>query len=176
MAEQTTKPITKERVETLIDCYGGSPMTWPENERAAAQELLAHTPSLQRKCELAKRLDEVLTQHRATISDHANTNALNKLQTHILRQLDEQDVSGTGAPRRFQAWMGMAAGITVIALAAVLYLSLPLSLSPDRPTDAANSFDHWAWSESLDQPGNGQPDEDVGVVALLMPELLPDFD
>jgi anti-sigma factor RsiW len=53
-------PIDRERVAALMEAYGAEPSRWPDDERAAAQALLASDPELQRMQMQARALDSLL--------------------------------------------------------------------------------------------------------------------
>jgi len=55
-------PISIARAQEIFDAYGVSPERWPEEEREALAELLAHSPNLQRIAAEAALLDGLLDQ------------------------------------------------------------------------------------------------------------------
>ena len=49
-----------ERLQTLLDTYGGNPDRWPHDERDAALQLLSGSPAAQDHAAEQRRLDEAL--------------------------------------------------------------------------------------------------------------------
>lgn len=52
--------MNSERLTALIEAYGSDPRRWPEQERQAAQGLLAASPAAQEKLREAAALDALL--------------------------------------------------------------------------------------------------------------------
>jgi len=55
-------PLTLERLETLLDAYGGDLERWPSGEAAAARALMARSPEAAALAREASALDRVLAQ------------------------------------------------------------------------------------------------------------------
>jgi hypothetical protein len=53
-------PLSPERVETLLEAYGGDPARWPIAERNAALAAIANSPALQSQQKAAQDLDAAL--------------------------------------------------------------------------------------------------------------------
>ena len=53
-------PMTLQRLQELLDAYGADPRGWPEEERAAAVELLTHSVEAQTAQEKTAQLDCLL--------------------------------------------------------------------------------------------------------------------
>lgn len=84
--------MTEDRVLELIEAYGADPIRWPENERAAAQSLLATTddPRLRVALAEAQSLDDMLAL--ATVPEISR-------ETHDRLRLD------AAAPSSLVAWL-----------------------------------------------------------------------
>jgi hypothetical protein len=88
--------MTPERFRQLTEAYGALPDHWPQEERAAAQALLAqHDPQALAAIEEALQLDEYLESFAVPAPD-----------THLIRRIIASAPAST-APRRassFWAW------------------------------------------------------------------------
>ena len=81
--------MTPERFRQLTEAYGALPDHWPQEERAAAQALLAqHDPQALAAIEEALQLDEYLESFAVPAPD-----------THLIRQIIASAPAST-APRR----------------------------------------------------------------------------
>lgn len=54
------QPMTTDRLQRLLDAYGGTPASWPEDDRAAALALIAVSPEARAMREAASGLDSML--------------------------------------------------------------------------------------------------------------------
>lgn len=90
MTEPTAMPL--DRIRALLDAYGAMPERWPEDERAAAQALLAESDDAQALLreaasldgaldlveaptpseELMRRVEELVYLRPATVTQHPN--------------------------------------------------------------------------------------------------------
>jgi hypothetical protein len=195
MINDPVKLVTPQRVEQLLDCYGGSPQAWPEEERAAALALLESSTELQRLRKEALILDRAMNLTEAAAPTAEPTA---DLAQKILGQLPAQDSAhqpnhvGRHKPgqdqrrpysritlfNRIWVWPGVAVcGAAAVALAIALWSPQPVIEPKYRLTTAANDFDDWVWEEVLDQtPEYPISPWDSGLVTLLDPELvLGDF-
>jgi hypothetical protein len=195
MTDDPVRVVTNERVKELLDCYGGSPQAWPEEERAAAWALLKNSTELQRLREEALLLDQALDLPRSARGG-TTTEATADLAKKILSQLP-----GTGLARqpnrtdrpisrpdqrrslsratlfnRSWIWAGVAVcGVAAVALMIALLSPQPVIERQIRVTTAANDFEDWVWEEVLDQtPEDLISRSDSDLVTYLEPELVPD--
>jgi len=53
-------PVTRDRVEMILDAYGADPAHWPEAERDAALALVRDVPELSRRMQIEAELDSLL--------------------------------------------------------------------------------------------------------------------
>ena len=60
MSAKTSKLITPERVERILECYGSNPDCWPEDEKTAALSLIQHSAQLLKIQQEAEAFDELL--------------------------------------------------------------------------------------------------------------------
>ena len=60
MTDPSKTAVTLDRLVQLLDAYGGEPARWPEQERAAALQLLAASPEAQTMQRTALELDSAL--------------------------------------------------------------------------------------------------------------------
>lgn len=101
--------LTVERLEQLLDAYGGVPERWPDAEREAALRLVQRSPELRARWEQAAELDRLL--------DSFETEAPSPLfAAGVLH----------GAPRRRAAhvWRRTFAAVVPLAAAAAVVLWL----------------------------------------------------
>lgn len=59
-APHSDRPMTTERLQRLLDAYGGTPAGWPEDVRATALALIAVSPEARAMREAASGLDSML--------------------------------------------------------------------------------------------------------------------
>ncbi len=193
MINDPVKLVTPQRVKQLLDCYGGSPQAWPEEERAAALALLESSTELQRLQKEALILDQAMNLTEAAAPTAEPTA---DLAQKILGQLPAQDSAhqpnhvGRHKPGRDQrrpysritlfnriwVWPGVAVcGAAAVALAIALWSPQPVIEPKYRLTTAANDFDDWVWEEVLDEPQLDRADRwDNDLTLLLEPGLVPD--
>lgn len=187
MTDDLVKLVTPQRVKELLDCYGGSPEAWPEEERTAALALLDSSSELQTRREEARLLDQAMNippSMTATASEHTAD-----LAARILDRLPAQDVPGQQTPQRDGPVVGRSAlfdrvwGWPAVALGAAAAAALMIALlapqpltEPHRPiVTAANDFDDWVWAQVLDEPQLDPADRwDNDLTLLLEPGLVPD--
>lgn len=90
MSNTTSKLVTPARLQQLLDCYGSSPTSWPEEERQDALTLLKNTPELHTLHGQTQQLDNFFTQHKEYEASMVDKNAMQLLQQRIMRDLPEQ--------------------------------------------------------------------------------------
>lgn len=195
MTDDPVRVVTHQRVKELLDCYGGSPQAWPEQERAAAWALLKSSTELQRLREEALSLDQALDLPRRA-RGATTTEATADLAKKILGQLPgpglarqpnqtDRHISRPDQPRAFSrvtllnrswVWAGVAVcGVAAVALTITLLSPQPVIERQIRVTIAANDFEDWVWEEVLDQtPEDPIGRSDSDLVTYLEPELVPD--
>ncbi len=194
MTDDPVGVVTHQRVKELLDCYGGWPQAWPEQERAAAWALLKSSTELQRLREEALVLDKALnlpSSARVATTTEA-TAALarkilgelpepglarqpNQTDAHISRSDRHRALSWTWLSRSWP-WVGVAmCGVAAAALVITLLSPQPIVERQVRVTTAANDFEDWVWEEVLDQtPEDPISGSDSDLLAILQPELVPD--
>ena len=170
--------ITHERARQILNCYGGDPRRWPENERTAMERLLSSHSELQKLQEQCLQLDNRLTELfsiqeektfeplalkiLARLPDRPDDDAQpiararGKLQTLLQPLLD----------RPIPVW-SMAGAALVILLAIGM---LHFDQQPDTPQpQLANREDAWLlMADTLNQPN------DLELLAVFEPELSED--
>jgi len=158
--------MNKQRVLELFDIYGAHPESWPAEERAAAEVLLASSSELQQSQKTALVLDEYLDLDRqqADISQH-QAEALTKktlrlvagepklkppLFKHLLRNLI--------SPRYAIAFSALFAIIVVVNV----------TIKPQTEEDyASTEFDNWMLTQLTGVVADDNDIEDLGFIDLV---------
>jgi hypothetical protein len=114
--------ITQERLEQLLDAYGGAPERWPHAERAAAERLIAASPAARACWDKAAALDRLLDALPAEQPDP-------RLAARVL-------AAAPRAPRptRARAWRRVLVAAVPLAAAAALALWIGTELQPTTQT------------------------------------------
>lgn len=145
MISRIQNQISIERVETLIEAYGGNTQCWPEQEREAAKTLLDKSPVLQQRYTEAQQLDALLLAgNDAAPLDES-------LLARIVNALPEQPV----VPRNHwsHSWTtAMAAGLAALAIMLIVV---------DKPAQQAEQLALQDMDYMLWQDVTGQASEDV---------------
>jgi hypothetical protein len=91
MSNLTTKLVTPTRLRQLVDCYGSSSFSWPEDERQSALSLLKGSPELNTYRDQTRSLDKLLEKIQAQENHTMDQHAVQSLQQRIMSQLPEQE-------------------------------------------------------------------------------------
>jgi hypothetical protein len=126
--------MTPERFRQLTEAYGALPDHWPQEERAAAQALLAqHDPQALAAIEEALQLDEYLESFAVPAPD-----------THLIRRIIASAPAST-APRRASSfwrqprlWFS-GAGLIGAGVAGIAAGTMAISLTGSPAGTATNS-------------------------------------
>ena len=187
MTDDPVKLVTPQRVKELLDCYGGSPDAWPEEERTAALALLDSSSELQTWLEQARLLDQAMNLPTGMTGCAPEQTA--DLSARILDQLPAQDTPRQQTPRRGRlvvsrpalfhriwGWPAVTLGAAAAAALVIALLSPQPFTEPQRPiVTATNGFDDWVWALVLDEPQLDRADRwDNDLTLLLEPGLVPD--
>lgn len=177
--------MNARRLAELLDVYGADPQRWPEDERAAAETLLATSPELRARAETAASLDALLDAAPAAPAPSA------ALRDRILASAPRVDTAGpepAAAPRhanvrpstvsrlepRRRRWLAAVA----LPLAAALLLWLTRSPAPQTQLAAVRST-NLAKLEEIELPTDdllALNDDDTGqsISAYVLDEM-PDI-
>jgi len=123
--------MNEQRLQHLVDAYGGDLCRWPEAEREAARALLKAVPELAVKLEAGHQLDALLSASRQPAVSMALRD----------RVLASALLAGLG-PRRLRIWrdrlaLAFGAGWTAAACAGVAAgFILSAQVSADASADA----------------------------------------
>ena len=195
MSNVTTKLVTPTRLQQLLDCYGSSPSSWPEDERQAALSLLKGSPELITVRDQTQSLDNQLAQIHELEHNTVDQTAVQSLQQRIMNQLPEQELPGrnnsascnknitkgegsTHHPQRSKVWIGsIAASLFIVSLSAgvihQLFSPAHDPVSQQSSNIANNDFAQWAWEditgESLAVETDNEP---TTLLALVDMEFL----
>jgi hypothetical protein len=127
-------PMTPERFRQLTEAYGALPDHWPQEERAAAQALLAqHDPQALAAIEEALQLDEYLESFAVPAPD-----------THLIRQIIASAPAST-APRRASSFLRQprlwfsGAGLIGAGVAGIAAGAMAISLTGSPAGTATNT-------------------------------------
>jgi hypothetical protein len=189
MASKTAKLISAERVAQLLECYGANEINWPEDERAAAINLIKYSPELQQRRHEAQQLDaamNALTTNEALYqrADAKTVDALmDKLPPQQPSNIKPMSAETTAKKRSFiNTWLtyGMAAAAAVVVVTTVI---LKQQFSPTQSTDATTiaqrELDSWMWDQvtgadvqgvDVQEENNGEP---LTLMALVDLEMMP---
>jgi hypothetical protein len=158
--------MTPERVKRLIECYGGSPQAWPEDEREAGRAALEDSSSLQLLADEEAWLDEALTTGRQAEANQQPTIDLSALRQRIMQGLPPQTPAGqhpvrspsqsTGQQRHRTRhfwhirhfWAVGTGAALAAALVLMLIIEKPQTQVPRENLAAQMSFEQWAWEET----------------------------
>lgn len=156
--------MTLERVKRLIDCYGGSPNAWPEEEREAAQALFERHSTLQSYAEPEAQLDAALKQAELFVSPEDVELTQQRILQNLPAQHDGQKSTQATVTVLRDKWRSVS---LVTALAASLVVALFLW----HPTRQANhsselaqiQFEKWAWNDTVGHSISSEEDAGLGV-------------
>ena len=199
MTGKTAKLISADRVAQLLECYGANENNWPEDERAAATNLIKHSSELQQRQREAQQLDAAMNaldvneelRHRAdakivsNIMDNLPAQEQSNIESILYKTAANKTTSNkttsnkTTAKNRnfFGAWIayGMAAAAAVVFVTTVI---MTQQLSPTQPTGTTNiaqtELDNWMWDQvegSAAQEDNNE--EPLTLMALVDLEMMP---
>jgi hypothetical protein len=194
MTNVTSKLVTPARLRQLLDCYGSSSASWPEDERQAALSLLKGSPELRVYREQNQPLDKLLKEIQVQETNTSDQAVLQSLQQRIISQLPEQKLdiessvntkesrdpqcARTQQTHRSRIWMGgIAAGLFIVSLSVGI---IQKTFNPEHnpvPQQTAdmsgNDFVQWAWEditdESLTLDADNEPTTLLALVELELP-------
>lgn len=90
-----TKLVTPTRLRQILECYGGSPTSWPAAERQAALNLLQGSAELRALQDealfLDKSLNTLLEETQELEHGTLDQHAVQRLQQRIMSQLPKQE-------------------------------------------------------------------------------------
>ena len=172
------KPVSRERVEELLDCYGASSNAWPEQERQAALSRINSDPALQQYRDEVAQLDRLIEADREITKRKVDTQPLDALAQKILSALPEQatgQAKTKPAAQRHRPWFGaIAASILVAAIAVTVLMNTQHTATTPIKQAASSEFDQYANWEVF---GDEMPADDTDpvifpLIALVEPDLL----
>lgn len=125
---QTDTPMTTDRLQRLLDAYGGTQASWPEDVRAAAVALVAVSPEARAMQEAATGLDsmldnlappapsdDLLTRLERAGARHSRALPGSGSATRLLRYLAGFGSAGGQFSRLAPAGLGLA-GVVLVGL------------------------------------------------------------
>ena len=161
------------RARAILDAYGSRPEHWPDDEREATLECIAHSAELQQHQSALAELDRRIESAQA----HAMPAPaeIRALQQRILASLPAHAANPATAPR-LSAWQLLRNWLVTprfaIALSAfavlVMLLGIPRTHAPVVPPQAAGQFEAWSW---YDITGQDLPDASAPAT-LTMTDLI----
>lgn len=177
MSNTTSKPVSQSRLKQILECYGSSPSSWPEDERQAALNMLAASTELKSLHDQATALDRQLARLRTMDSARIDNSARQSLQQKIMKQLTIQDEGSaaytTGQRQsiyhRLGLWGGsIAAGLLIAVLSFnALQQSIPLNHTVAE-IGGDDVFAQWAWEDITEESLNNDPENDPGTLMALV--------
>lgn len=123
--------MNAERLEQLIEAYGASPRRWPQDERAAAERLLAERPDLRASHQAALDLDhwlDAVPNPRPSMALHDQV-----LASAIQAGRRRSSVFGLSRPLAWLAGAGLAAATCAGALSG---MALTTHMTADARAEA----------------------------------------
>ena len=182
MSNKTAKLISPERVEQLLECYGGNPKSWPDDERATALALIQHSSHLKQLQQEAQHLDHLLVQADSVATaispQAANVVPNADLVDRIVKNLPEQEKptrhsgrGGSGTTRRPALltgnWLSMAAASIAVFVVTFSIVELN-SLHSHQPKNAVTQqeLNSWMWNQ-IGSDSDSQDDEPLTVMSFL---------
>ena len=144
--------MTLERLQTILDAYGGNPERWPAAERDAALALIASSAAARRAVNAAAPLDRAL----AGFANPAQ-NAINPLKLVSAITAQPQRPAAAAAPNaadRFIIRWPNIAGLAAAAIAGFLIgwtgidqhlLPAPPAHDADRGEILSDPSEDWTW-------------------------------
>lgn len=144
--------MTLDRLQTILDAYGGNPERWPADEREAAIALIANSPEARRMVNAAAPLDRAL----AAFANPAE-NAINplKLVAAITAQPQRPPAAAMpNAAERFVIRWPNFAGLAAAAIAGFVVgwtgidqrvLPPPNAPAADNGELAGDPSEDWTW-------------------------------
>jgi hypothetical protein len=199
MTNPTTKLVTQTRLRNLLECYGSSPSSWPEEERQAALNLLKGLPELKTLRDQIRSLDDILAQYHEQGINAIDPLTTQSLQQRIMSQLPEQELPDSGDndhtnksegstrhPYRSRIWVGsIAASLFIVSLSVgVIDQLVSKGGSPTNQQSSNvvsnglnnglnNEFAQWAWEditgESLTLEVEREPTTLLALVEMEFP-------
>ena len=176
MSAKTSKLITPERVERILECYGSNPDCWPEDEKTAALSLIQHSAQLLKIQQEAEAFDELLVagEEVADLSDTDNSELLKQ----IVGELPMQDKYPDAAFKNKQLghkksilnshrWIGaVAASVAIFVISMSIVELRPVSVIPPLSNLAQVELDQWMWEQEVGEviDEDGEP---LTMMALL---------
>lgn len=178
------KEIDDRRVAQLIECYGATLDSWPQEYRQEAKELIRGSDELQQLLQEAQPLDDALLNTadcsltRVPADPAAVASVIDKLPEQQLPQPAQPKEKNTATePGSWfdNLWTkgGMvAAGIAIIMTSTIL-------LQPQSPTSPVHvatltqqELDQWMW-EDITGTGQEESEENLTFMALVDLEVFP---
>lgn len=199
MSRPVTTLVTQTRIKQLLECYGSSVSSWPEEERPAAMNLLGGSPELKILREQIQPLDNMLMQYRDVQSNSIDQHAAQSLQQRIMDQLPDQELAeidhnnndnSAHHPHRLRFWAGSIAASVLVAslsLAVIKQLYIPGSTSQNNSQNnsesnslaqlssdiADNDFARWAWEDITGELLEAESENSSATLYALLELELP---
>lgn len=123
--------MNEQRLQQLVDAYGGDLRRWPEAEREAAQALIKAAPEIAVRLDAGRQLDDLLFASRPPV-----------VSRDLRDQVLATAMTAGPAPRRFRIWrdrlaLVFGAGWAAAACAGVAAgFILSAQVSADASADA----------------------------------------
>lgn len=130
MTDQPKTAVNLQRLAQLLDAYGGEPARWPEQERAAALQLIAANPEAAAMKRSALELDGVLD---LDVLPDVASNALRArvLEIPIRHPREERDERASGWDWK-RNWMF---GLFALTPCVIGFLSGTMLMDPSSDAD-----------------------------------------
>ncbi len=153
MNGKISKSVSIDRVHQLIECYGASVDSWPEEEKISAQTLLQTSVELQQCHSEAARLDHIIELDGPEITNQLRGDSGDSYVEKIIDQLPVQE-DGQHSSNNIH-WFDslwnkhrlMAASVVAMLVVVFILQSKPI-VNPQSDISLLQSeLDQWMWEE-----------------------------
>lgn len=175
MNGKISKSVSIDRVHQLIECYGASVDSWPEDEKIPAQALLQASVGLQKCHSEAAQLDNIIELDAPEITSQLRGDSGNNSYVEkIVSQLPAQE-DGQHSPNSIY-WFDslwnkhrlMAASVVAMLVVVFILQSKPI-VNPQSDINLVQSeLDQWMWEETT---GLSQNDVEEDLTFMVLIEL-----
>ena len=96
MNDRTHRSATLERLEQVLDAYGGDPIRWPDNERDVLLALVRQSPKASARLQEAEVLDQILS-HGDRWTEPVSCSMANRLADGVMEAIATRETMAAEA-------------------------------------------------------------------------------
>lgn len=179
--------ISVDRAKKIIQCYGGYPLAWPEQDRPAMQQLLLDSKSLSDLQKEALALDSFMGFSIEKDNSSSDCQFDQQLANMIINKLPEQQQTIQQMPITFikkcyesnKPIIRFSAPVLLIASVMFLVIGLSASLQFNHTNDAGqlSLSDYMALyvDDTLVFEHESIDDEPLEMLAFLEPQIMDEY-